>query len=738
MTAPRRYLFVVTIVVGSFLLFLIQPMVARLALPRLGGAPNVWNSAMLVYQALLLSGYAYAHLIGRLGLQKQFVLHLSLFLLAGFSLPIALVDWASFGPGLEVLWVPALLFASIGPVFFVVSAQAPLVQRWYAASPEAGDPYPLYAGSNLGSFAGLLSYPLLVEPNLTLSQQTWLWTGGYIVLGVLVLLLARTRWQSEPVQALGEQHAEATEQVSWKRILLWLMLAAVPSGLMLSTTTMLTTDIFAMPLLWVLPLGLYLLSYVPAFSENRRFSQILTQIAPLVLLLVGGLAMGTLVAGGLLVVLLTLFMLFIISVALHGRLYDLRPDSSHLTLFYLVMSAGGVLGGLFTALIAPIIFDWVWEHPILVLAAAMLIPLGGFWAWQIRVEENAKWRLPFLMAAIALACAGAYVVSLSFLNDMNYLAIGTFFTMACLAILVKFERFAFVMVLLLMMIGSGGARHLVAYESGDRNRSYFGVYNVKDNEQRGVRELIHGTTKHGSQFIAPDLQREPTTYYGRSSGVGMLLDNAAEVFGAESEVGIVGLGAGTLACYRSPEQRYRYYEIDPAILDYSNTGRFTFLSQCSPAARTVLGDARLELERERAAQYDVLVVDAFSSDAIPVHLLTLEAFQIYNRAIRDDGALIVHISNRFLDLEPVLASAAQDCGCSIALRLDDNPVAEDELTPSRWVVMTRDSVVLERIMQETGADLWRDIGPPLDDPWTDDYASILTVLKWKSLLGIGG
>ena len=271
MTLPRRYLFVAAIVVGSFLLFLIQPMVARLALPRLGGAPNVWNSAMLVYQALLLGGYAYAHMIGRLALQKQFVLHLALFALAGLSLPIALVDWASFSPGLEVLWVPALLFASIGPVFFVVSAQAPLVQRWYAAAPDAGDPYPLYAGSNLGSFAGLLSYPLIVEPNLTLSQQAWIWTSGYIVLGTLVLLLARARWQSETAHSAGEAHGEAGASVPFRTIMLWLILAAVPSGLMLSTTTHLTTDIFAMPLLWVLPLVLVLVP--PLFTILYRCHQ---------------------------------------------------------------------------------------------------------------------------------------------------------------------------------------------------------------------------------------------------------------------------------------------------------------------------------------------------------------------------------------------------------------------------------------------------------------------------------
>lgn len=736
MTLPKRHLFVATIVIGSFLLFLIQPMVARLALPRLGGAPNVWNSAMLVYQALLLAGYAYAHAIGRLTLQRQFMLHLVLFALAGLSLPITLVDWASFGPGLEVLWVPALLLASVGPVFFVVSAQAPLVQRWYAAAPDAGDPYPLYAGSNLGSFAGLLSYPLLVEPNLTLTEQVWLWACGYALLGALVLFLARARWKAETAYAAGDTHGRQGSRVPLKTILLWLALAAVPSGLMLSTTTHLTTDIFAMPLLWVLPLGLYLLSFVPAFSEKRSVTQVMTRVAPFVVLLVGGLAMVPQSVGGLTIALSTVVMLFVVAVALHGKLYDLRPDPSHLTLFYLVMSAGGVLGGLFTALVAPVVFDWVWEHPILVLATAALLPLGGLFAWQNRLEQSAKWRLPAVLGAIVLASAGAAAMLLTVAKGMDYLTLAIFIAMAWLAVLIKFHRFAFVMILLLMMLGRGGGGHLNAYDAGDRTRSYFGVYNVRDIEPTALRILTHGTTVHGSQFLAPERQREPTSYYGRGSGVGLVLSNSVEVFGPQAYVGIVGLGAGTLACYRAEEQIYRYYEIDPAVLDYSTNGRFTFLSQCTPNAKTVIGDARLALESEAPAQFDVLVVDAFSSDAIPLHLLTREAFGIYNRAIRDDGALLIHISNRFLDLQPVLATAAKECSCQIAWRRDDNPPKGQELTRSDWLVMTRNPQVMQQIKQVTGTDLWREAAAPLNEAWTDDYASILPLIKWNHLMGM--
>jgi hypothetical protein len=524
--------------------------------------------------------------------------------------------------------------------------------------------------------------------------------------------------------------------VPFKTILLWLVLAAVPSGLMLSTTTHLTTDILAMPLLWVLPLGLYLLSFVPAFSERRTVTQVLTRVAPIVVLLVGGLAMVPQSVGGLTIALSTVVMLFVVAVALHGKLYDLRPDPSRLTLFYLVMSAGGVLGGMFTALIAPLLFDWVWEHPILVLATAALLPLGGLFAWQQKLEESERWRLPSVLGAILLASVLAATMAVTVAKGMDYVTLAIFVAMAWLAVLVKFHRFAFIMILLLMMLGRGGGGHLNAYDEGDRTRSYFGVYNIKDIEQRGVRVLTHGTTVHGGQFLAPDRQREPTSYYGRSAGVGLVLDNAVQLFGTDADVGIVGLGAGTLACYREPEQTYRYYEIDPAVLAFSDQERFTFLSQCSPEAETVIGDARLALEQEPAGQFDVLVVDAFSSDAIPLHLLTREAFGIYNRAIRDDGALLIHISNRFLDLQPVLASAAEECGCEVALRRDDKLPAGQELSQSDWVVMTRDPAVMARIKQATGADLWQDLNAPLDEPWTDDYASILPLIKWKYLMGI--
>lgn len=735
MTSSRRPLFVAAILVGSFLLFLVQPLMARLALPRLGGTPNVWNSAMLVYQALLLGGYAYAHVIGRLALRRQLMLHIGLLALAALTLPLALADLSAFGPGLEVFWVPALLFASVGPVFFLISAQAPLIQRWYSADPNAGDPYPLYAASNFGSFAGLLSYPLLIEPFLSLSQQSVIWSLGYGVMVLVLVLVVRSRWEAaaRDVPDIGTAAVPLSlDPIGWRRIALWLALAAVPSGLMLSTTTHLTTDIFAMPLLWVIPLGIYLLSFSVAFAEQRFLARIITQAAPVVVLLAGGMAMVSQSGENPWLLVASVALLFVVAVALHAKMYDLRPDPSRLTLFYLVMSAGGALGGLFTALIAPLVFDWVWEHPLLVLAAAALIPLGGLAMWQKRVAAQPTQRLTMLMAGLVLAFVLAWFLVRAVAEDAMAAVLPIFLALALLALVLKFNRLAFLAVFCLMMAGIGAAGHGRAYAQGDRVRSYFGVYTVSDLTEHGIRQLAHGTTQHGRQYLDPDKRREPTAYYGRNAGVGLLLASASDVFGARAQVGIVGLGAGTLACYREPDQVYRFYEIDPVILEFSTRGQFTFLSDCAPDSKTIIGDARIALEEEPAAQYDVLVVDAFSSDAIPLHLLTREALQAYRRSIQPDGALVIHISNRFIDLEPVLAALARDAGMTALMRADA-PDSSTGLTASNWVVMTPNAASLAAIRQATGADKWRSLEPAADTVWSDQYASTLKQFRWNRL-----
>ncbi len=728
---PRRWLFAVTILTGSFLLFLVQPLVARMALPRLGGAPNVWNSAMLVYQALLLGGYAYAHALSRLAVGRQALVHVALLVAAAFTLPIALPAIDPPAAGSEALWVPYLFLLTIGPLFFVVSAQAPLMQQWFAANPRAGDPYPLYAASNLGSFAGLLAYPLVVEPLLPIGAQSRAWAAGYAVLVVLVALagLAR-RGAPAPAVVAAASQAPAAEAPGARRIAVWLALSAVPSGLMLSTTTHLTTDIFAMPLLWVIPLGLYLLSYSIAFAENRKLAGWFTASAPVVIVAAGALAMLGSSRPSLLAVAASLILLFVVAVTLHARLYEDRPEPARLTQFYLVMSAGGVLGGLFTALIAPLVFDWTWEHPLLILAAAALLPLAAWSGLLGRAFRNPQ---TFRLAMIALLFA-VFVGALRIRQEMLASPAWTMFDIAMFAILIggavmlAARRWAFVAACAALIAALGALAQAQTSLAGTRSRSYFGIYTVREGLMDGTRQLVHGTTLHGVQYRDPAKALLPTTYYSANSGAGLALAAAQRLYGDKARVGVVGLGVGTLACYRKPGQTWTFFEIDPAVLDYSTRGEFTFMQRCAPEAPTIIGDARLQLEKLPANSYDILVVDAFSSDAIPLHLMTAEAQAGYFRTLAPDGLLLVHISNRFIDLEPVLAALAKEGKLSAMLRPDR--VTEPGLTSSNWVALSRDPAQLAALTRD---GKWRALGKPAADVWRDDYASILPHLLWNNL-----
>lgn len=727
----KRWLFTITIFAGSFLLFLVQPMVARMALPQLGGAPNVWNSAMLVYQALLLAGYAYAHALGRFAIRRQVMIHLAVLLVAALTLPIALARISPPAAGLEVIWVPWLFLLTVGPAFFAVSAQAPLVQRWYAAHPQAGNPYPLYAASNLGSFAGLLAYPLLLEPALPTSSQSLLWAAGY---GVLVLFVA-SLWlaRGHKVQLGTEKaHELPQEKPGWRRIVLWLALSAVPSGLMLSTTTYLTTDIMAMPLLWVIPLGLYLLSFSFAFSERQGVAGFLVIIAPIVLLVDGGVAMYTAGRADLVPAFASILLLFVIAVALHARLYAARPAAAGLTGFYLVMSAGGVLGGLFAALLAPVLFDWTWEHPLLILAAAMLVPLDR---WKpllgnrLQTERARRMALYFALFAVFVGASWLWQQKLV-KGGQDLLQLALFAAIVALSMFLTARRWSFVAATFALLLALGGVNQLSVSVTGQRERSYFGVYSAQPNEV-GDMHLMHGTTVHGVQRSDPAERLAATTYYSPPSGIGIAMTRAPELFGPQARIGVVGLGIGTLACYRQPGQSWTFFEIDPLVLEFSRRGVFTFMRECAGQAPVVIGDARLAIEDMPPASFDLLAIDAFSSDAIPQHLLTREAFQIYFRALSPDGVVMIHISNRFVALAPVLARLVEEEGLVAAQRNHQSMMPETAIYPSMWVAISRDPAQIERL---TSGTAWQDLPEPKGAEWTDEYASILPHLIWKHFL----
>lgn len=731
-SSRERYakpLFLITILTGSFLLFLTQPMVARMALPRLGGAPAVWNSAMLVYQALLLGGYAYAHFLSRLKPRRQAGIHLAIFALAALWLPIGLVGAILPQDVSPALWAPWFLLLSIGPLFFIVSTQAPLMQRWYALESARGDPYPLYAASNFGSFAGLLSYPLLVEPFLSLHQQSLMWTAGY---GILILLVAACAL-TIPAGAVEQSPAERGEAPSRSLVLHWILLAAVPSGLMLSTTTHLTTDIVAMPLIWVIPLALYLLSFTIAFAARRGAANFITAVAPLILLICGGLALSDGSQQPFFTGTLGLLLLFTIAVALHSELYRMRPAAGRLTHFYLAMAAGGVLGGIFCALAAPLLFDWAYEHPLLLLGAALLLRQETFVPGAERMHPLLRYGL------IALAFVISWGASRWFDDPAGYWAFAGSVVVSLIALLYIGQRPLFALCLAALMLSHDGWERLQQSMEHARVRSYFGIYTLSDRSGPHSRQLTHGTTLHGVQNLEPGTETEPTTYYGRRSGIGDAMRTAASVYPAPVRIGVVGLGAGTLSCYAQPGQDWRFFEIDPAVVRIArDSGNFTFLKRCAPTAKMVMGDARLSLARQAPGSLNLIALDAFSSDSVPMHLLTREALDVYGRALTKDGLLMVHISNRYLDLEPVLAQAAKAGGWSAAIKhyVPDERETTNNVSVSVWVAMSRDpdSVTMVKIFSGEDARLWRDLRErPGFSGWSDDHASILPLLEdWRN------
>lgn len=719
----RRALYVLTILAGSFLLFLVQPMVARIALPRLGGAPAVWNSAMLVYQALLLAGYGYAHALDRLPVRRQAAVHLGLLALASLWLPIGVLGWTLPSGTAPELWVPWLLAASIGPLFVAVSAQAPLIQRWFAAARPGHDPYRLYAASNLGSFAGLLAYPLLVEPLVSVAGQRWLWTGGYLL---LIALVAAIAWRLPNAAVQRAEPVADDSPPGWRRIAMWVALALVPSGLMLATSTYITTDIVAMPLLWVLPLGLYLLSFSIAFADRRAPADFITSVAPITIILFGGVMIGGFTLEPALGLLLALALLFMVAVALHTAMYRLRPAPQRLTGFYLAMSVGGVLGGLFAGLIAPGLFDWTWEYPLLILAAGALVPQS-----ILLPPLQALWRRG--RGIPALAVVGAICALLLMLRQWGPAAWfgedspGLIFAVIAVVGLASIGvRAAYVTVLAVSLLLFGGINALRITAAGDiRTRSYFGVYTLS--EDANERTLAHGTTLHGVQLLgSPEREQQPTTYYTPSSGVGRALTIAPALYGPEGRIGVVGLGTGTLACYALPTQYWTFFEIDPVVAELART-RFSFLRTCTPDAQTVIGDARVSIAAARPQSFDLLALDAFSSDAVPIHLLTREAFADYGRALQPKGLLLVHISNRYMDLTPIVAAAARAGGWQAIELMDRPPLNEDGASLSHWIALSRDPGVIDALKgYGTGWVAIDQAGAGAG--WTDDYASILPLL----------
>jgi hypothetical protein len=712
---PRSLLlpgFAVTLFVGACLLFLVQPMVSKMMLPHLGGSPNVWNTCMCFFQAMLLLGYAYAHwLVTRFGGLAQAAIHAAILGLAALFLPFDLTTQLPPAEGSPVPWLIARLATTVGPPFFAISATAPLLQRWFSRTdhPAAGDPYFLYAASNAGSLLALLAYPLIVEPALPLWQQSRDWSFG---LGVLAFGIAlcwvgyRSRLVAAPVVA------EAAPRPAVADRLRWVAYAFVPSSLLLAVTAYITTDLASAPLFWVVPLALYLATFIVAFSRRPWLSHtLMLRLQPLLIIPVVILSVGL---HSVWLLLLHLACFFVIAMVCHGELARSRPNARDLTEFYLWISLGGVLGGLFDALLAPLLFPDIWEYPLMLVAACAIRPAG-------MADGKAAWRGDVLLPALLLAG----LLALLLLGDLPTWLVFAASAIAAV-VLVKFSerrwRFALGVgaCLLFMQLLSSG-------ETLATTRSFFGVNRVRLMEDGAVRVLQHGTTVHGVESTRPGTATTPLGYYNREGPFGRFF--AAIAARGVSRVGVVGLGTGGLACYARSGQSWTFHEIDPAVENLARDERFFhFLGACGNQPRIVLGDARLTLGEVPDHGYDLIVIDAFSSDSIPLHLLTREALALYLRKLAAGGVVLFHISNRYLDLAPVVAALAKDAGA-----------------PARHLLyLPSDPSTIERLGAEVmavgqpGGDLgfladdagWQ--APPTPAAlWTDERSDIVSRVRWR-------
>ncbi|MFO0964479.1 MAG: fused MFS/spermidine synthase [Gemmataceae bacterium] len=733
-----RGLFIITVTLGSALLFLVQPMCARFLLPLLGGTPAVWTTCMLFFQAGLLAGYAYAHLLpGRLGLGAHALLHCLLLGAAALLLPFNLTETT---PGdWPVPWLLLTLAVAVGAPYMLLAANAPLLQRWFAKSGR--DPYFLYAASNIGSFAGLLAYPFLLEPAWGLREQALIWAGGFFALTALtVACTALGAWKhaAAPVGAGSggvsglDARAEERGHLGWQR-LRWLLLALVPSSLMLSVTSYLTTDIAPLPLFWVIPLGLYLLTFVLAFSRRTLVAQrALVRWSPLAVVIAVLMILREANEPILLVLGLHVAVFAMLALMCHGELARTRPPVQRLTEFYLWLALGGVLGGLVNAVVAPLLFKGLVEYPLILVLAMFLRPRA---ADLDRARVAPPWETATRLDVVIGLTVGALSLVLVLGGGLFGMEADPLSLVVCFVVpLIATYAFHAYPVRFALALGgivvAGSWYPTVLGTVVLRERSFFGVHRVA--ERDGLRCLIHGHILHGCQD--PERPREPLTYYSKTGPAGRFL-LALKGDDRLRHVGLVGLGTGSLAAYAEKDDAWTFFEIDPTVIRIArDSGWFTFLADAQRRkARIdiVPGDARLALRSFRGDKFGVLVLDAFGSDAIPTHLLTREAFEEYRGRLRDDGYLLIHVSNNYVDLKPVLANLAGDLKAQCRVFDQGKLSASEEASgkkPSVWVVFFWPPAAFPESL------LGWDRPAPRPDlgVWTDDRANLLPLLRWTS------
>jgi SAM-dependent methyltransferase len=751
-------LYALTIVVSAFLLFQVQPVIAKIILPWFGGSAAVWTVCMLFFQMALLLGYLYAHALVRyLKPRTQMLVHAGLLLVSALALPVyPSASWKPMGGEEPTLRILGLLAATVGLPYFLLSTTGPLLQAWYARRFRGAMPYRLYALSNAGSMFALLSYPVLFEPRFTTHQQAWMWSAAY---GVFVVLCGVTAIRSGNAaeEAVAVAGPEAVEKPSAKQYAMWLLLPAVASLLLLAITNHLSQNVAAIPFLWVLPLSIYLLTFILCFEGSGWYRR--NPYLQLLAVALGSMAYALSVdsTGSVPIrVMVPLFAmgLFTCCMVCHGELARLKPDPRYLTHFYVMIAAGGALGGLLVGLLAPRLFNALYEMPLGLVACAVLVVA------VLRAHPDPGWFGDLLPPARF----GAGVLGLALAGFLGYrvrdVAISAAYRLA--RIVVKpgwtapqwFESgallaaLAICVVLVVMVLRGRKAGQLapvtveiltlaltgfLAYQIGQSTsgcralvRNFYGALKVRDNgpatQLDATRTLTHGTINHGEQFLNPARRDLPTTYYGPDTGVGQTIRERGK--NRAIRVGVIGLGTGTLAAYGRPGDYYRFYEINPLVLRLAHT-EFSFLGDSKAQVDVAMGDARLSLEREAPENFDVLAVDAFSSDSIPVHLLTLEAMLVYFRHLRPDGVLAVHISNRYLDLAPVLAGETRATG-KIARVVDTDDDDTQDVFGATWVLITSPASGFHGEELKNSAEIESKRTVRL---WTDDYSNLFRILK---------
>lgn len=726
-STPMKFtagIFAAALFVSAALLFWVQPLIAKMLLPLLGGAPSVWNTCMLFFQTLLLAGYAYALFVSqRLRLRNQALLHVALLLAAGSFLPFAISKGLLSSLPTQnnpTPWLLGVLLATVGPPFFVLSATAPLLQRWFSYSNHnsAKDPYFLYAVSNAGSMLSLLAFPFILEPRLEIRHQTVLWAMGYVALAALISCCAialRKRGRSHSVSTTLEKDAET---LTIRRRLYWLVAAFIPSSLMLGVTTYISTDVASVPLIWVIPLTIYLLTFILAFANvqviNLRLASLLL---PALVICLAFVSMVKPIRAVWAIIGLHLLVFFIAALVCHRRLALDRPAVSRLPDYFLWIALGGVLGGIFNALLAPFVFSTPVEYPLVIIVACMMAQASG--------KEGPKSRaiiaFPFFVLLVT--------IGLSLLASRYYpsTALQSAFVLGIPLLLCYFavSRRPVVFALSLLAVWVGVGYFNVNENVLVRKRNFFGIWQVTSESADRFHRLMHGSTTHGGQFLDGVRKCDATAYFHKSGPLGQIFD-AYNAKPTSPTVAVTGLGAGTIATYSLPGQHWDFYEIDPVVVRLaSDPTYFTYLSDCSKAPyRVVLGDARLRLQEAPAHAYGLIILDAFSSDSVPAHLLTVQAINLYLSKLADGGLIAFNASNRYLDLEPLLSGLSKQAQVSAFIRQDPEYDLAARKYISTWVVMGRNDPELGDIPNDPR---WRRLKG--DVIWTDDFSNILDLMK---------